>query len=92
MRARERIPDNKPQWLWDFLENYQDGKSALLMNQYHGMCDGISMVTFTAFLNNKITESMFPEMRTIPFIAQVLYYSTYPVWVVLAWTANKIVK
>ena len=46
------------------------------------------MVALTAYLNDKVEEGLFPKFRVQPVLTQILFYLTFPLWIVLAYLAT----
>lgn len=88
----KRIPDDQPQWIWRVVENFESGKSALILNQYHGMCDGITMMTFVAHLSEKYTDNTLPPMRKIPILFKLIVICLYPFWFLFGFISYSSVK
>ena len=80
-----KIPLDRPQWEMNYVENYSDSQSLLILKFHHAFSDGAGILNSMLFANK--TEHISPEMRkgrAIPFYLEILNGLLFPIFILIA--------
>jgi len=67
--AHEALPDDRPRWRIEYIEDFEDGESAFLVRIHHSMADGIAFVPVIFSLMDEMAPSPPPAPRAPPPLA-----------------------
>jgi len=71
--AHEALPDDRPRWRIEYIEDFEDGESAFLVRIHHAMADGIAFVPVIFSLMDEMAPVAPPPKRpALPLGARAL--------------------
>lgn len=76
---RERMDRNKPQLEVYFKDDYEGDKSIIFWRFNHALCDGMSVVSMFAYVEDKVNKAAIPPMGRGTWAYNLLTFILFPI-------------